>query len=200
MKKSKAVKRKPIGIFSSVIGLLLFLGATIPVHAQSFTDRYYAQHPRYNDPLRLLGPPSLTPGLPGEKLVRAAETDLYACNFKAAIPLLEKGVQAGNLDAMCYLGTCYCYGFGVPRDLEKSRQLSSRGTRIAQARALRIDRKQQEDRERSIRAFLTLLAASAASSSTQSSAPAKPKHFEGPVVATPWGLGWRGPFNSVYVP
>ena len=84
MKQKEAVLRKPNGILLSVLGLLLFTMATIPVGAQNSL---------YTDPRYLLGPPSVTPGLPGEQLVRAAVADLYTYNFKPAIPLLEKGVS-----------------------------------------------------------------------------------------------------------
>jgi hypothetical protein len=81
MRKREALMRKPIGILLSVLGLLLFPGATIPVSAQ---------YTRYTDPRYILGTPGVTPGLPGEQLVRAAEADLYAYNFKALFPSWKK--------------------------------------------------------------------------------------------------------------
>ena len=80
--RKEALLRKPIRILLFVFSLLLFPGETIPASAQ---------YTRYNDPRILLGTPDVTPGLPGEQLVRAAVADLYAYNFKPAIPLLEKG-------------------------------------------------------------------------------------------------------------
>jgi TPR repeat protein len=112
--RKEALLRKPIGILLFVFNLLLFPGATIPASAQ---------YTCYNDPRILLGTPDVTPGLPGEQLVRAAVADLYAYNFKPAIPLLEKGVRLGNSDAMAYLSRCYNYGYGVPVDHGKSLQL-----------------------------------------------------------------------------
>lgn len=193
MKKKEALLRKPIGILLSALGLLLFHGATIPVQAQ---------HTRYNDPRYLLGTPGVTAGLPGEQLVRAAVADLYTYNFNAAIPLLEKGVRLGNSDAMHYLAKCYNFGYGVPVDYARARQLSRMAYSIAERRALRFEREQQEERERSARAFSRAVenakSRSASGGSSNQSTHTKPYKFHGPLVLTLWGIKGRTPLNSIW--
>jgi hypothetical protein len=187
----KTLLRKPIGILLSVLGLSVFPGATIPASAQ---------YTRYNDPHYILGTPDLTLGLPGEQLVRAAVADLYSYNFNPAIPLLERGVQLGNSDAMYYLSKCYSYGYGVPRDNARSLQLMRMCYRIATARGQRVAKEEQEERERSARAA-TRAAENAESrsesqSSTYRSTPSKPYKPEPMWVATPWGPRLNAPFTS----
>jgi hypothetical protein len=189
----KTLLRKPIGILLSVLGLSVFPGTTIPASAQ---------YTRYNDPRYILGTPDLTPGLPGEQLVRAAVADLYSYNFNPAIPLLERGVQLGNSDAMYYLSKCYSYGYGVPRNIPRALQLTRMAYRIATPRGQRIAKEEQEERERAARAFERAVARAAAEnresgSSSQSSTAWKVKPFNPPsgipfgttekYIVAPWG-------------
>jgi hypothetical protein len=101
---------------------------------------------------------------------------------------------------MYYLGTCYAYGYGVPRDLVKSRQLHIMGTGIAERRALRVDRQQQEERERFAREFARRIVENAASPSTYRSTRTKPQQFKGPLILTPCGIKPRTPFTAVWDP
>jgi hypothetical protein len=111
--KEEALVRKPMGILLSVLCLSLFPLVTIPVKAQS---------PERLNYLGFGG--AITPGLAGAQLVREGQLDIYAHNYSAAIPLLEKGVRLGNAQAMWYLGKCYEFGIGVPVDLARARQLT----------------------------------------------------------------------------
>jgi TPR repeat protein len=139
---------------------------------------------------------SPTPGVPGAQLAREARSDIYAHNYAAAIPLLEKGVRLGNLDAMEYL-FCYFYGHGVPLDRRKALQLDRTVKQAAYKRELRVDREQQEEHARSAREFERRIE-NAASSPSYRSAPTKPQEFKGQLVLTPWGLKARTPFTSTW--
>jgi hypothetical protein len=134
-----------------------------------------------------------------EKLALEGKRDLYGHNYTAAIPLLEKGSRLGNSDAMWYLAECYSYGFGVPVDIARARQLMQVVTMRAQRRSLQVDREQQEERARSAREFTRRVESAASQStyrSTPSPTPYDPHWFKGPVVATPYGLRLRTPMPA----
>jgi hypothetical protein len=114
---------------------------------------------------------------------------------------LEKGVQLGNSDAMGYLSFCYFYGYGVPVDRGRAMQLMRTLTMTAQRRAIRIDKEQQEERERAAREFARQLSENAESrtafSSTDRPTP-KPKKTPGMFVITPYGIKLRNSFNTIW--
>jgi hypothetical protein len=222
--RKEAVLRKPSGILLPVLGLSLFVAAAIPVCAQmspeTITKIQKMQqagleraHERYmfgsgrNQQgeafdLNTFNGRDMSPdmGVPGARLAREAYLDIYAHNYNAAIPLLQKAIRVGNEDAMLYLSYCNYYGFGVPVDRVKALQLQ-RTVGIATARrVVRIDREQQEERERAARAA-TRAAENAESrsesqSSTYRSTPSKPYKPEPMWVATPGGPRLNAPFTS----
>jgi hypothetical protein len=185
--KKVALLRKPIGILLCVLGLSLFAMATITVRAQS-ADR-----------LNYLGfDEEIEAGVPGAQQAREAKRDIYANNYTAAIPMLEKGVRLGNSDAMNLLSLCYCFGYGVPVDLVRARQLKSVVVMGGARRALQVEKEEREERERSARESARRSSEKAASSSTYRSTPTKPQQFKGPLVLTPYGIKLRTPFNSTW--
>jgi hypothetical protein len=219
--RKEAVLRKPSGILLPVLGLSLFAVAAIPVCAQMSPETISKiqkmqqaglerAHERYmfgsgrNQlgeafDLNTFNGRDMSPdmGVPGARLAREAYLDIYAHNYNAAIPLLQKAIRVGNEDAMLYLSYCNYYGFGVPVDRAKALQLQ-RTVGIASARrVMRLDREEQEERARSARAFERQVEKAASSSSHQST-PAKYHSFKGPLVLTPFGLKARTPFTAVW--
>ena len=54
--------------------------------------------------------------------VEEAEYYLAAKDYIQALPLLQHAADAGNTDAMYYLGVLYAKGYGVAQDYGKARQ------------------------------------------------------------------------------
>jgi TPR repeat protein len=54
--------------------------------------------------------------------VEEAEYYLDAKDYIQALPLLQHAADAGNTDAMYYLGALYAKGHGVAQDYGKARQ------------------------------------------------------------------------------
>jgi len=219
--KNEALLRKPIGILLSLLGLLLFAAAAIPVCAQFYPQaRMTMRNAKIQEYQNLLRRQMLSTGrypsgelielhnhfgrdmspdmgVPGARLAREAYVDIYAHNYNGAITVLQKAVRLGNEDAMLYLSYCYFYGHGVPQNLATAMQLQ-RTVGIATARrVLRIDREQQAERAQAARAYERRIETAAASSSYQSP-PAKYQGFKGPLVLTPFGLKARTPLTEVW--
>jgi hypothetical protein len=224
--RKEAVLRKTSGILLPILGLSLFAATAIPVCAQMSpeTIRKLQQmqqagleraHERYMHgsgrnqlgeapDLNSFNGHDMSPdmGVPGARLAREAYLDIYAHNYKAAIPLLQKAIRLGNEDAMLYLSYCNFYGFGVPVDRAKALQLQRTVGIAKERRAVRMVNEDQAERARAARAFERAVARAAAEnresgSSSQSSTAWKVKPFNPPTgipfgttekyIVAPWG-------------